>query len=269
MTAAVVAALAVAGLLAGSWQRAVIFALSVPSGQPPRTGCPRCGRPALTGHPPILAGRTVLSRGAPVPGRRPLVLAVARPSGRCPACRARLGPWPGAVELTTAVALGLLGARVHAGLVLAADCFLVLLAVPLGYIDAAVRRLPNALTGPAFLGTLALLAAAAGSAGQWHSLVRAVLGGLALAAAFWLAAFLSPSAVGGGDVRLAASTGTALAWYGLASLVAGLLAAFVLAAAYGLALLAARRASLKQQIPFGPFLIAGALLAILAAGAGS
>ncbi len=252
MTGPVIAALAAAGLLAGPWQRAVIFAFSVPSGQPLRTGCPHCGQP--------------VPRGRPVLRGRPPVLAVASPSGRCPACRARSGPWPGAVELTTAVTLGLLAARLQAGLVLAADCFWVLLAVPLGYIDAAVRRLPHALTGPAFLGTLALLAAAAGQAGQWSGLFRAVLGGLALVAGFWLAAFLSPSAVGLGDVRLAASTGTVLAWFGWATLVAGLLAAFVLAAVYGLGLLAARRATLRQQIPFGPFLIAGTVLAILAAG---
>ena len=247
MTVPVIAALAAAGLLAGPWQRAVIFAFSVPSGQPLRTDCPRCGRPVPRGRPPVLAA--------------------AGPSGRCPACRAPAGPWPGAVELTTAVTLGLLAARLHSGLVLAADCFLVLLAVPLGYIDAAVRRLPHALTGQACLGTLALLAAAAGQAGQWSGLIRAAAGGLALAAGFWLAAFLSPSAVGLGDVRLAASTGAALAWYGWATLVAGLLAAFVLAAVYGLGLLTARRASLRQQIPFGPFLIAGTVLAILAAGA--
>jgi leader peptidase (prepilin peptidase)/N-methyltransferase len=169
------------------------------------------------------------------------------------------------VELTTAIALGLLAARIPAGLVLAADCFLAVCAVPLAYVDAAVRRLPNALTGPAYGGLLLILALAAGTTGQWHSLVRAVLGGVVLAAAYWVIMFISPSAIGGGDVRLAASTGTALAWYGWTVLLAGVLAGYLLAACYGVVLLAARRVRLTQQIPFGPFMIAGAFLAIIAA----
>jgi leader peptidase (prepilin peptidase)/N-methyltransferase len=41
------------------------------------------------------------------------------------------------------------------------------------------------------------------------------------------------------------------------------LAGFLLAAIYGIALLASGRASRKQHIAFGPFLLAGAFLAIL------
>jgi hypothetical protein len=39
---------------------------------------------------------------------------------------------------------------------------------------------------------------------------------------------------------------------------------FLLAAVYGIALLASGRATRKHQIPFGPFMIAGAFLVILA-----
>jgi leader peptidase (prepilin peptidase)/N-methyltransferase len=42
---------------------------------------------------------------------------------------------------------------------------------------------------------------------------------------------------------------------------------FLLAAVYGLALLVARRVTLKQRIPFGPFMIAGTFLALLAGAA--
>jgi leader peptidase (prepilin peptidase) / N-methyltransferase len=247
MRALLVAVLVLAGLVVGSWQRAVVFWQAFGAGEAPRLCCPACGHRLLAGPRPALS--------------------VLRPAGRCPACTARFGPPPASMELTTAVLLGLLGALLTPSLVLAALCFLAVCAVPLGYIDAAVARLPNVLTGPAYIGTLLLLTLAAAASGQWHQLARAALGGLALAACFALVALISPSAVGGGDLRLAASVGTALAWYGGRVLLAGVLAGFVLAAVYGLGLLAARRATLRQHIPYGPFMIAGMFLAILA-GAG-
>jgi hypothetical protein len=54
-----------------------------------------------------------------------------------------------------------------------------------------------------------------------------------------------------------------LAWRGWNALVAGGFAGFLFAAVYGTALLISGRATRKQQIPFGPFMIAGAFLAML------
>jgi leader peptidase (prepilin peptidase) / N-methyltransferase len=247
MRALLVTALALAGLAIGTWQRAVVFRYAVGSGESLRSACPACGQPIPRAASPVMSALSVLP-----------------PSGRCPGCGRRFGPPALSVELTTAVLLGLLGARIQPGLQLAAYCFLAICAVPLGYIDAAVRRLPNALTGPAYAGTLLLLTLAAAVGGHWHSLLLAALGGIALAAFYLVLGLISPASVGGGDRRLAASAGTALAWSGWAALLAGVFAGFGLAACYGLILLAARRASLRQQIPFGPFMIAGMFLVILA-----
>jgi leader peptidase (prepilin peptidase)/N-methyltransferase len=240
----IVAALALAGLAIGPWQRAVVFRYAVGAGESLRCACPACGQQVM--------------------GASRFVLSVLSPSGRCARCRERVGPPPLSVELTTAVLLGLLAARAAPGLLLAAYCLLAVCTVPLGYIDAAVRRLPNALTGPAYASTLVLLTLAAWSGGQWHSLLRAALGGIALAGCYLLVALINPAAVGGGDRRLAASVGTALAWSGWGVLLAGVFAGFLLAACYGVILLAARRIGLRQQIPFGPFMIAGMFAVILA-----
>jgi len=67
-----------------------------------------------------------------------------------------------------------------------------------------------------------------------------------------------------GDVKLAASLGTLLAWFGWRLLLAGGFAGFLLAGIYGSAVLASGRATRKQPIPFGPFMIAGAVLAVVA-----
>jgi len=50
--------------------------------------------------------------------------------GVCAACGSRTGPPPLAVEVTTALLLGALAARVHPGLVLAAACWLALYEAP-------------------------------------------------------------------------------------------------------------------------------------------
>jgi leader peptidase (prepilin peptidase) / N-methyltransferase len=236
-----VAAVAAAGLVAGPGLRAVIVRYAVPAGEPPRWRCPACTQ---------------------LPSARGLALAA---SGRCPGCGQRTGPLPLTVEVTTALLLGALAVRMHPGLVLAAACWLALCAVPLAFIDAAVRRLPDPLTAAAYAGTAVLLVLAAAAGGHWHDLARAALGGIALTGFYLLLALISPAWMGMGDVKAAASIGTLLAWLSWRFLIAGGLAGFLLAAIYGIALLISGRATRKQKIPFGPFMIAGAFLVILAA----
>ena len=57
-----------------------------------------------------------------------------------------------------------------------------------------------------------------------------------------------------------------LAWLGWPALISGAILGFVLSALASLALLAARRVTMRSAISFGPFLLGGALLAILASG---
>jgi leader peptidase (prepilin peptidase)/N-methyltransferase len=180
---------------------------------------------------------------------------------------------PGAV---TAVLLALLALRVPAsgsGLVLAAACWLAVCAVPLAFTDLAVSRLPDPLTAAAYAGVVILLLAAAFTApgapatdahgASWGALARAVLGGLALAGCYLLLMIISPSGMSLGDVKLAVSLGTLLAWFGWRVLIAGGAAGFLLGGLGGVVLLASRRADRKQLIPFGPFMIAGTFLAVL------
>jgi leader peptidase (prepilin peptidase) / N-methyltransferase len=176
-------------------------------------------------------------------------------------------PWLArlAVPAATGALCGGLAASVGRVPVLAALCWLAACGVPLAVIDARIRRLPDPLTAAAYVGTVALLAVAAGSDGHWGTLGRAVGGGAALAGCLLALALIGPNAVGLGDVKLAASAGTALAWYGWGALLAGAFAGLLLAACYGLVLLALRRATLRAQIPYGPFLLAGTFAAVIAA----
>lgn len=243
MNALLTASLAVAGLVAAPGLRAVIVRYAVPAGEPPRHDCPACGHQLMPARrlPPLLA-----------------------PTGRCPACRQRTGPPPFAVEAATAVLLAALAVRVHPGLVLAAACWLTLCAVPLAFIDAAVRRLPDPLTAAAYAGTTTLLALAAAAGDQWQDMARAALGGIALVGFYLAIALISPAGMGMGDVKAAASIGTLLAWAAWQSLLVGAFTGFLLAAVYGAVLVASGHATRKQNIPFGPFMLAGAFAVILA-----
>jgi leader peptidase (prepilin peptidase)/N-methyltransferase len=139
-------------------------------------------------------------------------------------------------------------------------------AVLLATIDRRVHRLPDRLTLPLAGAAVVLLGGAAllpEHAGSWLS---ALLGGLALGGFYLLLFLINPNGMGFGDVKLALSLGVALGWYGWAIVFAGGFAGFVLGAVYGLGLVILRRAGRRTGIPFGPFMIAGALLGILFGG---
>ncbi|MET7786504.1 A24 family peptidase [Streptomyces sp900116325] len=139
-------------------------------------------------------------------------------------------------------------------------------AVLLATIDRRVHRLPDRLTLPLAGAAVVLLGGAARlpeHAGSWLS---ALLGGLALGGFYFLLFLINPNGMGFGDVKLALSLGAALGWYGWAVVFAGGFAGFVLGAVYGLGLVILRRAGRRTGIPFGPFMIAGALLGILFGG---
>src|SRR6266568_921778 len=228
----IIAAAAV-GVIAGPRIRASVFARSTESGQPPRRACLACGQEIL-----------------PV-------------TGRCPRCRARIGPYPLLAELATGLALAVVAARASSVWELAALAWLVLLAVPLAFIDVAVRRLPDPLTAAAFAGTLTLLAIAALTGHQPGHLGRAAIGAVALACFYLVLAVIRPGGLGLGDAKLAASIGLVLGWTSWQALLTGTFAGLALAAVYGGVQMARKKATRNSQLPLGPFILLGVLAALV------
>lgn len=135
--------------------------------------------------------------------------------------------------------------------------------VAMGYVDVREHRLPDWLTYPAFGGAAMLLAMAAAATGEWGAYGRAWLGALALAGGFLLLAIIRPADLGLGDVKLAGSLGLLLGWIGWSHVVLGAFASFLLGGLYSALLLATRRAGRRSEIPFGPFMLVGALLTVV------
>ncbi|WP_307805465.1 A24 family peptidase [Streptomyces spirodelae] len=243
---AIVAAAAY-GAVAGSLLPRAVYRLSVEPGQPWRSGCPQ-------GHPLGGGVRGVLG---------PAV---------CGPCAGSQEP-PGAYGRGRRVP-AVLGALICAGLTvtvglrpeLAVWLLVVPVALLLATVDLAVMRLPDMLTLPLAAGTAALLGLAAllpGAGGSWG---RGLLGGLALAGAFFVLFLISPRAVAFGDVKLALSVGVALGWYGWGVLFAGAFLGFLSAAGYGFALMATGRARRNSAMAFGPFMVLGALAGVVLGG---
>jgi len=230
------AAGAIVGLLAGAAVRGTVFRLSVPSGEAGQVACPRCSAP---------------------PGRR---LAM-----RCGQCRGSLGT-PLALELSTAGALALLLGRFGGQPDVVAFGFFGVLGVSVVAVDIAVQRLPDVLTLPAYPILIALLTGAAIAGHDFGALLRALLGGLCMAGLYLVLALIRPGQLGGGDIKFAGVAGLALGWLGWPVLILGAALGFVLSGFASLALLAARRVTLHSAISFGPYLLGGALLAMLAGG---
>ncbi|WP_430331999.1 prepilin peptidase [Rhodococcus sp. ACT016] len=171
------------------------------------------------------------------------------------------------MELSTTalfVALALRLAYIDLLPALPAYLYFVAVGVALTVIDIACKRLPNSLVLPSYPAVFALLTLAAAVQGDWPALLRAAVGAIALFGFYFVLALSYPAGMGFGDVKLAGVIGALLAYLSYGHLLIGAMLAFVLAAVAGAALLISRRGRVGTTIPFGPYMIAAALIAVVA-----
>lgn len=147
---------------------------------------------------------------------------------------------------------------------LPAYLYLASITVPLAVVDLRTMRLPNVVTLTAYPAVALLLLLPAALDSRWSDYGRALLAGGALLALYVVLHLINPSGMGLGDVKLSGSLGALLGWLSWNTLLWGALAGFLLGAAAGLLLIALRRAGRRSELPFGPWMLAGAWLAILA-----
>jgi leader peptidase (prepilin peptidase)/N-methyltransferase len=166
-----------------------------------------------------------------------------------------------AVPLLWAVLTWHVGARGR-GAVLPAYLLLAAMGVVLTRIDLDVHRLPEGLTLPTAAAVLALLAVSSVVTGDWGALGRALACAAISYAGYWL---LALGDFGAGDVTLGGVLGLALGYLGWESAAVGVMAAFLVGGLVSLVLILARRITVRSAVPFGPFLLLGALAAVLVA----
>ena len=234
------------GLIIGSFLNVVIYRvplhLSIVS---PRSSCPSC-------HTPILERDNIPVLSWLLLGRK------------CRTCRAPISARYPLVELGCAGLFAGVAAREGFNWDVPALLIFVAGLLALASIDLERLILPKSIV----YATLLLLAAAllldAGVTHQWHRLLIAVLCALSWFVAFFSLNFLSPRYLGFGDVRLSLVLGLALGWLGIRYVILGFFAANFIGAVVGVTLIALKKMSRNQPIPFGVFLSIGAALAIYA-----
>jgi len=198
----------------------------------------------------------------------PLMLKAVRwapASGRPPSAAETLpaAPPPLLVAILTGVVLGLIGARI--GLEPALPAYLVFGAVAsvLALVDVAHHRLPDILTLPSYLVGAALLGFAALAGSSSGSLGRALLGAAVGFGTYAVLFVIAPAGIGAGDVKYAGVVGMHAGWLGWGPLLIALVSGFVVGALVSVALMMRGRAGLKTKLPFGPAMVAGAVIAVV------
>lgn len=242
-----VAAAAVLGLIFGSFATAVAYRLprneSISRG---RSKCPNCGN-TITAIQNVPVFSYVVLRG------------------KCKHCGNRISVRYPLIELATGALFA--GAAAKFGLsaetLIYSGFFWAL--VVLTVIDLEYKLLPNRVVFPTFVAGWAGLAIAALAAGETGRLLDAAIGAAIFGGFFFLVAYVYPAGMGGGDVKLAFVLGTFLGYIeGPGVVVVGMFLSFLIGGIVGVALLAASGGDRKTQVPFGPFLALGTVLAVFA-----
>jgi leader peptidase (prepilin peptidase)/N-methyltransferase len=231
------------GVVVGSFVTVVVG--RVPAGESvvtPRSRCPSCGAPiGARDNVPVLSWLWL--------------------RGRCRACGARISIRYPLLELATGVLFAGTAAVYEPIYVVAMLCAFGAVMISVAAIDLERRIIPNRITYPAFPAFAAAIVVG-WALGQGLSPGRAVVGALAYGGAFFLIAFIAPRGLGMGDVKLTALIGLVTGSLGLRYVGVAAGAAILLGGIGGiLALLGGR--GRKSAIPFGPFLAAGAVVAVL------
>jgi leader peptidase (prepilin peptidase)/N-methyltransferase len=235
----------VLGLMIGSFLNVVVWRL--PRGESlshPGSHCPSCDTPIRpVDNVPVLSWLAL--------------------RGRCRSCGQRISARYPLVELTCAALWVAMALRFGTSWALPAYLVLVSALLALSLIDFDTFLLPNRIVYPLSVAMVVLFGAAGLLEGSGDTYVRALLGGLAAFGFFLTVHLIVPRGMGFGDVKLSFSLGVSLGWLSWGSVFLGLFLGFLLGAVVGVALIATGLRTRRDHVPFGPFLAAGTVIAIL------
>ncbi|MGV8893462.1 MAG: prepilin peptidase [Burkholderiaceae bacterium] len=207
----------------------------------PRSACPHCGhRISALENIPVFS-----------------YLAL---RGKCASCKAPISARYPAVELLTAALSALLIWRFGAGLAGLSTLLFAYLLIAMTFIDADTQLLPDDLTLPLLWAGLLI-----NLNGTFTTLPDAVIGAaagyLSLWAIYWLFKLATgKEGMGYGDFKLLAALG---AWLGWGMLPMVILLSSVVGTSVGIFLIVFTKRDRDNPIPFGPYLAAAGMIALL------
>lgn len=184
--------------------------------------------------------------------------------GRCRHCGNPISVRYPLIELTTGILFALSAAKFGWSVetfVFAGFCWVL---VVLTVIDLDHKLLPNRVVYPAFVAGWGGLVAAAIVAEDTDRLLDAAIGAAIFGGVFFVIALVAPRGMGFGDVKLAFVLGTFLGYVRIGLVPLGMFLAFLTGALIGVVAMLRSGGGRKMQIPFGPFLALGTVLALFA-----
>jgi len=168
-----------------------------------------------------------------------------------------------AVAILTAALFGGMAARFVGSWALPAYLVLAAALVALAVIDLETYLLPNRIVYPLTVATIVLLGLGALADDDLDALGRGLSAAAIAFMVFFVLHLVSPRSMGFGDVKLSFTLGLALGYLSWGEMILGLFLGFLYGAVIGLVLIATKVRGRSQAVPFGPFLAAGTITAIL------
>jgi leader peptidase (prepilin peptidase)/N-methyltransferase len=148
---------------------------------------------------------------------------------------------------------------------LPAFCFIGAVGTAASVIDVRTRRIPSRLLVPSYPIAAALLVIASAAESSWWPLARGAIAMSVIACCYLVLALTFVGQFGMADVRIGGLLGFYLGWLGWPTVMTGTFSAWLLAALFVAWRCSARRVNRIATLPMGPFLVAGAFIAILLA----
>jgi leader peptidase (prepilin peptidase) / N-methyltransferase len=168
------------------------------------------------------------------------------------------------VTALTAVVFGAVAWAVGPVWVLPAFLGLTAMTVVLLVTDIDHKRIPNRVTYPGTPAVVALLVAGAFADGDLGRVPVALAGGLAYSGILLIVFLVARGGFGFGDVKLAVPLGVVLVYLGWSELLVAGFTTAILGGVLAVAALVMGRAGAKSEIPYGPPMIVGAWITIVA-----
>lgn len=231
------------GLILGSFNSVLVA--RIPNGQSirGRSHCPQCNQ-QIQNHFNI-----------PIIGYLAL-------RGRCRNCGSQISIRYLLLEIVTSALVVIPVTKFDRVFECVAWIFFVVFAVALAAIDVEHHRLPDPLTGSLYLAGLVFLSLDSLVHHNFGRLNHAFISSIALGGFYWIVNFLSKGGMGMGDVKLATSIGLYCGYISVSTVYLASMIGFAMGSLVGVFLIAIKRAGRKSALPFGPFMLLGAIASI-------